>query len=165
MKYTEPKPSTFHPRIIPAADRFRAKVDQRGPNECWYWTAGLLKAGYGGFHPIPSVTVTAHQFAYELAFGPVPTGKWIDHTCHNGTDCTGGNSCLHRRCCNPEHLEAVDPIENQLRSHATRGAQARCPNGHEYTPDNVRLLPDKGLNGWRVCRKCEAAKRNRRRRG
>lgn len=141
--------------ITPPEVRFWAKVDVRGPDDCWPWTAGRTGPGYGGFHPSTGRTVGAHVFAFQLAYGPVPDGHQVDHACHNGTDCPGGRACVHRTCCNPAHLEAVEPIENQVRSHCMRGNQDHCPNGHEYTAETTRFLPDRGRNGWRICLLCE----------
>lgn len=56
--------------------------------------------------------ITAHRFAYELLVGPVPDGLQLDHLCRN------------RACCNPEHLEPVEGVENRL-----RGVTARPGNG------------------------------------
>lgn len=142
-------------QTIPAEDRFWAKVNRCGADECWHWTAARNHAtGYGVFHPTTTSTVSAHTFAYELRHGTIPPGLHIDHVCHNNSDCSGGHDCPHRACCNPAHLEAVTQLENIRRSHAMRGAQTHCPNGHEYTADTVRILPDKGINGWRTCRLC-----------
>lgn len=127
--------------------RFWCKVDRRSPNECWPWIAGKTSAGYGGFHPAHGQFVTAHQFAYEITYGEVPAGMWIDHTCHNGTDCPGGKECWHRACCNPAHLEAVTPRDNALRSHRHNAGKKLCPKQHEYTLDT---------RGFRVCVPCRS---------
>lgn len=149
-----PKPPYVRP-IIPAEERFWSKVDQRGLDECWPWKAGRSKAGYGLFKPHPRIrTSTAHRYVYHLTYGAIPHGMWIDHLCHNGTDCLGGDNCQHRACCNPAHLEAVPPWENSRRSHRHNGSKTHCPQGHEYTSENTRLLADKGRAGHRECRTC-----------
>jgi len=73
------------------ADRFWSKVERRGPNDCWPWTAGTDRYGYGKF----AVTIDgrrrflpAHRVVYLLAHGSLPFFDVL-HTC----DC--------RTCCNP----------------------------------------------------------------
>ena len=98
--------------------RFHAHVDRTTDDGCWRWNASITPNGYGQFFDDGRL-VAAHRVALELATGePVPDDLDVDHTCHNGvTSCPGGPSCLHRRCCNPAHLEAVTHAENVRRGH------------------------------------------------
>src|SRR5574337_399941 len=81
---------------------------------CWNWAGGLSGGkGYGLFANAER-TVGAHRFAYELAFGAIPSALQIDHLCAN------------RRCVNPAHMEVVTPHENMLRASEMRG----CKRGH-----------------------------------
>ncbi len=142
---------------LTAVERFWAKVDRRGPYECWPWLGSISAAGYGpfrtnGYH-------LAHRFAYGLLVGPIPEGYQVDHDCHNKAAavglCTGGSSCLHRRCCNPAHLEAVTGRTNTLRSlapSALNAVKTHCPNGHPY--DDVNTYRDRK---GRRCRACARA--------
>lgn len=80
-------------------ERFWAKVDKRGPNECWPWLASL-NCGYGqiGLNHRP---IIAHRLAYELLIGPIPEGMDLDHLCHTqDSTCRLDDRCPHRRCCN-----------------------------------------------------------------
>jgi hypothetical protein len=100
--------------------RFWDKVDRRGPDECWPWTAGCTGDGYGSFRPggrgVPCVG--AHIVAYELLIGPVPDGMTLDHVV-----------CHRRDCVNPAHTEPVTAGENTRRGNLgwppLRGAGGR----------------------------------------
>lgn len=109
----------------------------------------------------------AHRAMYELKVGPIPDGYVVDHTCHN-TDptCTSWVHCLHKRCVNPEHLEAKPNRANLMDSpHSTgsrNAAKTHCPHGHEYTEENT-IVNSKGSRVCRICRKINWTKRNAKR--
>lgn len=98
--------------------RFHSHVAAAGEDECWHWIGSVTPNGYGQFFDDGSL-VAAHRVALELATGERPSDELdVDHTCHNGDmNCPGGHKCLHRRCCNPSHLEAVTHAVNVRRGH------------------------------------------------
>ena len=83
-------------------DRFWAKVDRRGSDECWPWLAGKER-GYG-FIQVQidgkPFRMRAHRMSFELANGPIAEGLVVDHTCHMPA------------CVNPGHLRAVTQQQN-----------------------------------------------------
>lgn len=134
------------------ADRVLTRVHQDG--ECWAWDGALSYAGgYGHVRVVvdgEGRDFLTHRVVYEAMVGPIPDGHQIDHLCRN------------RVCCNPDHLEAVTPKVNVLRSEApaaARAAQTHCVNGHEFTVGNTAIRP----NGTRKCRRCDADRQQRRR--
>lgn len=136
------------------AERFWAKVDMRGPDECWPWTAHIRADGYGQFWDGRQNTV-AQRIAFALTYGPVPANMTVDHACHSRDLGCAGGVCAHRRCVNPGHLEAMTNAENVARGRqgARQRARTHCPHGHPYSGANLYVRPD----GDRVCRECARA--------
>lgn len=137
------------------AQRFNAKVLRQ--DGCWLWTGCIDNGGYGDFR-FGGRTVGAHVFAFCLSGRVIPDGFVIDHACHNAdSNCPGGFACLHRRCVNPDHLEAVTQGTNLSRSRLVipiddrHKAITHCPQGHAYSGDNLYITK----KGGRVCRACQ----------
>lgn len=142
----------------PPKERFLAKAE-RADNGCILWT-GTINAwtGYGTLS-IDRVNQYAHRLAYIYFVGPIPEGMHVDHMCHNrDLSCNDGSNCAHRRCVNPEHLQAVPPKVNILGSSYTSASmnarKTHCKNGHEFTPENTI----RASRGGRACRACHNAK-------
>lgn len=114
--------------------RFWAKVDIRGPDECWPWLAArfINKRGekiYGQFYVGPgraAVPKRAHVMSYELANGDVPDGLHVCHTCDNPP------------CVNPKHLWVGTNTQN----HADKDRKGR----HGYTGTLGSAHPRAKLN-------------------
>ncbi|WP_063770597.1 HNH endonuclease [Streptacidiphilus carbonis] len=140
----------------PLIDRLMEKV-AAGWGGCHIWTGHVAKRTGYGVLSFGGGPVLVHRAAHELLIGPVPEGLHVDHTCHNrDASCAGGATCLHRRCLNVGHLEAVPPGTNLLRSRHTLAAvnagKTRCPQDHAYDEANTVVGPE-GARGCRECRR------------
>lgn len=109
------------------------------PSGCWEWTGAIRKDGYG-----QCGRRGAHRAAYEHAYGPIPKGMFVCHSCDNPP------------CCNPAHLWIGSSHDNlvdcALKGRARGQQQTHCANGHEYTPENTYWKP--GKVAQRDCRQC-----------
>ncbi len=89
------EPAELSERDIAA---FWSRVDTRGPDDCWPWTAAK-SMGYGAMQIGSKSDKTAmmtrsHRIAFFLAHG-----RWPDP--YGLHDCPGGDN---RLCCNPAHI-------------------------------------------------------------
>jgi len=103
------------------------------PDECWEWTRGRTKQGYGTVHISPRVTglgvsiiLYAHRVALALHQGHLlPADQVIDHLCYN------------QACCNPAHLQLVTQRLNVRR-------------GRKPIRKAIPYLREDGTTSWQV---------------
>lgn len=126
-------------------ERFWSKVEKA--DGCWNWNGYRDTKGYGAFG-LDRKVQKAHRVAYILAFGEIPEGAHILHSCDNPP------------CVNPAHLRAGTRTDNMqdkvLRGRHFQSNQTRCKRDHPLNEMNTYITPD----GRRNCRTCRiAAKR------
>jgi len=83
-------------------ERFWKKVEVRGEDECWLWTAGKNKKGYGQINSGDGhgTLLKAHRVAWALSRGPIPKGLCVLHYCDVPT------------CVNERHLWLGSKADN-----------------------------------------------------
>ena len=135
------------PKMRAVDERLWERVDKTSsPNGCWIWLGSFNSHGYGqmmiGSRKDGTRTLaTTHRLAYLETKGSINSELEIDHLCRN------------KKCCNPEHLEAVPHSVNINR--AVAGSDDLCIKGHTkiYNSNDKRFY-------CRTCRQ-EAVKRFR----
>jgi hypothetical protein len=86
-------------RQLNTPENFWSKVNRKGDNECWEWTAYILLNGYGQITYHNKVW-GSHRLAYTFTHGDIPKEMVVMHTCDN--------PC----CCNPAHLRLGTQADN-----------------------------------------------------
>lgn len=107
---------------VPEQERFWSYVVRT--NGCWVWRGGR-DMGYGAFKLSggkATKNTRAHQYSWELHYGPIPPKMLICHHCDN------------RLCVRPDHLflgTRADNVEDARK-------KARC--GKKLTPPEVQTI-------------------------
>lgn len=136
-------------RSQPVEVRFWAKVNKT--ETCWLWTAsrsgGRSGGRYGQFQitvgPNQLKHVSAHTWAYQAAYGPVPDGLEVMHTCHN------------RLCVRPDHLKVGTRLENVQASVAQGHYRVPHPKRQKLTADQIAELRNLAALGEKQIRLAE----------
>lgn len=137
------------------ADRFWEKVDVKGPDECWPWTASVggpvRRNGKESTHRYPQIwwdgrVWKAHRLSWVLAHGDIDPALDCCHRCDNVM------------CVNPAHLFLGTAKDNAIdmgdKRRQYRQKWTHCPHGHEFTVENTRWRLQDGRQR-RYCRACQ----------
>jgi len=95
--------------------RFQKKIDFSG--ECWLWTAGVSRKGYGEFYYEGKMWLT-HRLAYLLANGYLPAPPLVIR-----------HKCRSKNCVNPDHLEE-GTVEDNNKDKMRDGTQTKGEDCH-----------------------------------
>ena len=141
-------------------ERFARCVATGEPEECWPWTGGSDRGGYGVVHLYAapgsgaSVKGRAHRVAVALAGVEVGPDDHVHHRCGNP------------RCVNPAHLAVLPMAAHKAEHHGEkrkpreRGGQGTCSAGHDLSVEGVRQRGGSGL----ACLACHRERQRERRR-
>jgi hypothetical protein len=123
-------------RRSPARQAFIDSVLAAGDGpECIEWTGTHRSFGYGQLQ-VDGKSTAAHRYLYELAFGPIPAGMKVCHSCDNPP------------CVRPSHLFLGTQKDN-IRDCMTKGRFKPGWHGHprgqfhpraSMTDDQVRAI-------------------------
>jgi hypothetical protein len=122
--------------------RFFSKIKSFPDGKCWLWDCYESGSGYGALS-IKGKMHGAHRLAWIAFHGPIPTKACVCHKCDNP------------KCINPHHLFLGTHKDNMV-DMCSKGRQnmqkkTHCPQGHEYTLDNIFPAAD----NRRRCRICK----------
>lgn len=127
-----------------ARDWFWAKVDVRGPDECWLWTGCVCRLGYGVL-TVAGKRWKAHRFAVVVHSGVHPGQRHVRHRCDVA------------QCVNPAHLELGSHQDNMrdrsLRGRTARGASVGNSVLTEGAVESIRILAATGLTWAEISRR------------
>jgi HNH endonuclease len=130
-------------RSVPAIKRIMERVIPEPNSGCLIWLGYLDKDGYGKVVDKTKrhSAFMVHRVMYEHFIGSIPHGLTINH------------KCRVRCCCNPDHLEPMENVQNVMIGESIFAKNARkteCKRGHPLSGNNLVIY----RKGERQCRTC-----------
>lgn len=130
-------------------DRFWAKVEKAGGDDCWLWIGPTNKAGYGYFR-LGRTNHHASRVSLAIKLGRWPAKQ--EFACH---------TCDNPPCCNPSHLwtgsnqENIRDAASKGRTHKWGGARRGegSPASKLTEQDAIAIIAAKGVR--RMADVCE----------
>ena len=127
-------------RIDVIKNRFWSKVTILGEDDCWEWTAGKTKGGYGVFGKYKELnTSQANRISYLFTYGEFDNSLVVCHKCDNPS------------CVNPNHLFTGTQSDN-LHDMSNKGRhwmqvhKDRIKRGRDHHNFGIDLNGDKNPN-------------------
>lgn len=140
-------------------DRLWRKVDRRGPDECWLWTAGSSRSGrrevnYGEIREggLGSRMLRANRLVLLLKTAPTDVPRdadeslvdWLRRANRWYAHLDAAHMCDVSLCCNPEHLKwktHADNISDQRLRERANALVSTAPSSTSTAIDSAAPPP------------------------